>query len=195
MQARCRWVRLLALAPVLLAATAPVSSWTLEDNSAIGFTATQQGRPVDGHFERFSADIVFDLDDLADSRVDVVIDAASIATGHKDRDATLRSAAFFDVERWPEARFTSRAFVHQQGDRYEAHGQLTMRAVTRDVVLPFELTIGTHPEADGALQAKASGELTVKRLDYGVGQGDFASTATVGDEVVIRIAIVARRPR
>lgn len=188
-------MRMLALALMLLAATAQADSWTPEDGSAIGFTATQQGRPVDGRFERFSADIDFDPDDLAHSRVDVVIDVASIATGHKDRDATLRSASFFDVERWPEARFASGDFVHQQGDRYEAHGQLTMRDVTRNVVLPFELTIGAHPDAGAALQAKANGELTIKRLDYGVGQGDFASTATVGDEVVIRIAIVARRPR
>lgn len=190
-----RSLLLVPLALGVLIGTARAESWTLEDDSAVGFTATQQGRPVDGHFERFDADLDFDPDDLGSSRVDVVIDAASIATGHKDRDAALRSSSFFDVERWPEARFTSGEFVHQQGARYEAHGQLTMRDVTRDVVLPFELTIGAHPAAGDALQATAAGALTVKRLDYGVGQGDFASTGTVGDEVVIRIRVVARRPR
>ena len=63
------------------------------------------------------------------------------------------------------------------------------------MVLPFELTIGPQPDEAGKLQAKASGELAIARLDYGVGQGDFASTKTVGDEVVIRIAITATRPR
>jgi polyisoprenoid-binding protein YceI len=76
-----------------------------------------------------------------------------------------------------------------------AQGALTIRDVTREVALPFELTIGPHPDAAGQLQARASGELAIARLDYGVGQGDFASTRTVGDEVVIRIAIDATRPR
>jgi polyisoprenoid-binding protein YceI len=186
---------LLLLAVVLLAGGARAQEWTLEDGSAIGFTATQQGSPVDGRFERFSATIAFVPDDLAASRVAVVIDTASIATGHKDRDALLRSASFFEVERWPEARFASHAFAHTDGDRYQAQGELTMRDVTRDVVLPFELTIGPDPAAADRLQAEARGALTIRRLDYGLGQGDFASTRTAGDEVVIRIRIVASRPR
>jgi polyisoprenoid-binding protein YceI len=184
-----------ALAMLALPGAARAASWTVADGSAIGFTATQQGRPVDGRFERFVATIEFDPDDLTHSRIEVEIDTASIATGHKDRDAALRSDSFFDVGRWPSARFASGAIVHDQGDRYEARGELTIRDVTRRVVLPFELTIAPQPGAAGALQAKASGELTIARLDYGVGQGDFASTGTVGDEVVIRIAITATRPR
>ena len=81
--------------------------------------------------------------------------------------------------------------MHRGGDRYEAHGQLTIRDVTRDVVLPFELTI---EETGGGKVANAVGELTISRLDYGVGQGEWASTKTVGEEVVIRIEIVASAP-
>jgi polyisoprenoid-binding protein YceI len=184
---------LLALA--LLAHPARGQSWTVEDASTIGFTATQQGQPVAGRFERFTAEIVLDPAALADSRIDVVIDTGSIATGHKDRDAALRSASFFEVERWPTARFTSEEIVHEQGDRYLARGQLTIRDVTREVTLPFELTTGPDPDAADRLRAAARGELSIARLDYGVGQGDFASTRTIGDEVVIRIALDATRPR
>jgi polyisoprenoid-binding protein YceI len=195
MRSLCRSLTLVPLGLWLLGGSPLAASWIVEDGSAIGFTATQQGSPVDGRFERFSATIAVAPDDLAASRVAVVIDTASIATGHKDRDALLRSASFFEVERWPEARFTSGAFAHTDGDRYHAQGVLTMRDVTRDVVLPFELTIGPDPAAADRLQAEASGALTIKRLDYGLGRGDFASTRTVGDEVVIRIRIVASRPR
>jgi polyisoprenoid-binding protein YceI len=184
---------LLALA--LLAHPAHGQSWSIEDASTIGFTATQQGQPVDGRFERFTAEIVLDPAALEGSRIDVVIDTGSIATGHKDRDAALRSASLFEVERWPTARFTSEEIVHEQGDRYLARGQLTIRDVTREVTLPFELTIGPDPDAADRLRAQAQGELSIARLEYGVGQGDFASTRTVGDEVVIRIAIDATRPR
>ena len=61
-------------------------------------------------------------------------------------------------------------------------------------MLPFELTIAADPAAAGRLLATAEGELTISRLDYGVGQGDWASTRTVGEEVVIRIEIRATRP-
>jgi polyisoprenoid-binding protein YceI len=169
--------------------------WKVDDGSQIRFTALQQGSPVQGRFDRFSAKITFDPDDLARSQVEVEIDAASIDTGHKDRDTALRSSFFFDVQHWPSARFTSGRFSHLQGDAYEAHGALTIRDVTRDVVLPFELTIGSDPAAPGRLLATARGALTISRLDYGIGQGEWASTKTVGAPVVIDIEVRASRPR
>ena len=98
--------RSLSLAPIALLLAMPgalAQSWQIEDGSRIGFTAFQQGSPVEGRFESFTAEISFDPDDLADSRVEVEIDAASITTGHKDRDTTLRSSGFFDVATWPTA--------------------------------------------------------------------------------------------
>jgi polyisoprenoid-binding protein YceI len=178
----------------LLLAT-PVQSapaWTIEDGSAIRFTAYQEGAPVDGGFGDFTAQIVFDPNDLAASRVAVGIDTASVATGHKDRDTALRSSSFFDVARWPSATFVSERLSHQGGDRYEAHGRLTIRDVTREVILPFQLSI---QEDGGERRADAHGELTISRLDYGVGQGEWASTGTVGEEVVIRLDIIASAPR
>jgi polyisoprenoid-binding protein YceI len=191
-------VRPAVLALVLLGAmpgAARAASWTLEDGSAIRFEAYQQGAPVQGGFERFIADIVFDPDDLAGSRIAVEIDTASIATGHRDRDTALRSANLFDVEQWPTARFASAELEHLGGDAYQAHGQLTIRDVQRDVVLPFTLAITGHPSEPGLLQAQASGELAISRLDYGVGQGEWASTAMVGEKVVIAIEIVAAARR
>ena len=145
-----------ALLLPLLAPAALAAGWSLADGSAIGFTALQQGSPVEGRFERFSAEIELDPADLAQSSIDVTIDVASIATGHKDRDAALRSASFFEVARWPQARFASGEVVHLAGERYEARGELTMRDVTRAVVLPFTLTIAPDP-ADGRAAAGARG--------------------------------------
>ena len=186
----------LALAGLLLSLqSAGAQVWTVQDGSQIGFTALQQGSPVEGRFDRFTADIAFDPKDLGKSRVDVRIDTTSIDTGHKDRDTTLRSAAFFDVQHWPMARFRSLQLSHRKGDAYEAKGELTIRDVTKNVVLPFTLTIGAAPGATGQLLAVAKGELTISRLDYGLGQGDWASTKTVGAPVVIHLDIRATRPR
>jgi polyisoprenoid-binding protein YceI len=187
----------LLLPSLLLAGPAQAAaSWTLQkDTSRIGFTAFQKEQPVEGSFASFDAKIVFDEEELGASRVDVTIDAASIDTGHKDRDATLRGSSFFEVETWPTARFESDELVHKGGESYEARGRLTMRDVTRDVTLPFDLTITDHPSEQGPLLAEADGEITISRLEFGIGQGDFASTSTVGEEVIIRIEIDATRPR
>jgi polyisoprenoid-binding protein YceI len=187
----CRFAA--GLASLLLAAPAQAApTWTIEDGSAIRFTASQEGAPVDGSFGDFTAEILFDPDDLAASRVTVGIDTASVATGHKDRDTALRSSSFFDVARWPSATFVSERLSHEGGDRYEARGRLTIRDVTREVILPFRLSI---QEDDGRARAAAQGELTISRLDYGVGQGEWASTGTVGEEVVIHLEIIASAPR
>jgi polyisoprenoid-binding protein YceI len=178
---------------LLLAAPAQAApTWTIEDGSAIRFTAYQEGAPVDGSFGDFTAEIVFDPNDLAASRVTVGIDTASVATGHKDRDTALRSSSFLDVARWPSAGFISERLSHEGGDRYEARGRLTIRDVTREVVLPFQLSLQQEGERR---RADAQGELTISRLDYGVGQGEWASTGTVGEEVVIRLEIIASAPR
>jgi polyisoprenoid-binding protein YceI len=172
-------------------AAGAAATWTLEDGSAITFTALQQGALVPGSFRDFTAEILFEPDDLAGSRLVVEIATASVATGHKDRDATLRSAAFFDVATWPSATFTSDRLVSRGGDRYEAHGRLTIRDISRDVVLPFQLQIEANA---GRRAARATGELTISRLDYGIGQGEWAATKTVGADVVIHIEIVASAP-
>ncbi len=181
----------LALASPAIAAEA----WTVADTSRIGFTAFQKDQPVEGGFESFTAEVAFDLEDLEASWVEVIIDAASITTGHKDRDATLRNTSFFDVAQWPTARFVADRLQHQGGTAYEAAGQLTIRDVAKDVILPFELAIADHPDDPDRLLATAKGELTISRLDYGVGQGDWASTSTVGADVIIRIEVEATRPR
>ena len=114
----------LALAGLLLSLqSALAQAWTVEDGSQVRFTALQQGSPVEGGFDRFTADITFYPKDLGKSLVDVQIDTTSIDTGHKDRDTTLRSSAFFDVQRWPMARFRTLQLSHRKGDAYEATGR------------------------------------------------------------------------
>lgn len=165
--------------------------WTVEQGSRIGFVATQSGAPVEGAFEDFTAEIVFDPENLAVSRVAVVIQVASVNSQSKDRDEMIRSAPLFDAAQWPAARFEAERFNDLGGGSYEAAGSLTLRDVTLPVVLPF--TLATE-ERGGSLHAKASGELAVQRLDYGVGQGLWQDTSVVGNEVTIKIDIQASRP-
>ena len=124
-----------------------------------------------------------------------MIDVGSINSDSRDRDQVIRSKDLFDVATWPTALFEAPRFDHQGDGLYEAHGQLTMRDVTRDVVLPFQLTIEDHPDDAARLRAHAVGELSVLRLDYGVGQGQWQDTSVVADDVLIKIDIIATRPK
>jgi polyisoprenoid-binding protein YceI len=115
------------------------------------------------------------------------MDMRTAATGAKDVDDMMLGRDFLDAGRSSEARFTSTAVSHRGGDAYEARGQLTLRDVTRDVILPFTLRIQDR-------QANARGRLLIKRLDYGIGRNEWAATNYVANEVTIEITVVAARP-
>ncbi len=162
-------------------------AWTVTpDDGGIEFTGTQLGATFEGEFESFNADIVFSPDDLAGSKVVVVIDIASADSGNPDRDSQIKTADWFDVAQWPTARFETKSFREIGPNQYEAVADLTIRDVTREVVLPFRL------EIDGN-EADAEGTVVIKRTDFGVGQGEWSDTSQVGDEVTIRIDLDATR--
>ena len=98
---------------------------------------------VRGQFSRWTGSLETPGRDFARASLDVAIDASSIDTGVADRDAHLRSADFFDVERYPEITFTSTRVTQAAADRLRVTGALTIKGVTRDVVLDVEATRST----------------------------------------------------
>lgn len=171
------------------AADAP--TWTVDhDASRVGFVAEQSGSPVPGEFTAFDAEIAFGREALEVSRVEVEIEVASVDAGSADRNDTITSQQLFHAEKYPTARFVAGDFTHKQDDRYVAHGELTMRGETHPVDLPFTLDVA---RTNGTLEATATGEVTVKRLRWGIGQGVWRNTGMVPNAVDIEIEIVATR--
>ena len=182
-----------AFAGLLLAAmvTHAAAAWTTDPaQSRLEFTATLAGGDFDGAFRRFQANIDFDPADLEGSRFRVEIEAASADTGDADRDLALKGADFFAVERWPRARFLADRFVALGNGRFEALGRLTIRDTSREVRLPFRF----QAAADGK-PAILAGGTTIRRLDYGVGQGEWQDTQWLGDEVRIRFTLQLQRQK
>jgi cytochrome b561/polyisoprenoid-binding protein YceI len=175
-----------AVAPTAEPAPAGPVAWKVQKGSTLGFSTTWAGDPLQGRFERWSANIAFSPDDLAHSKVTVTIDVSSAKTGDEQRDASLPSSDWFDAATHPKAVFTAARFDHPGGDRYVAHGTLNLRGVTKPVDLPFRLTIA------GAT-AKVAGETSLDRLAFGVGQGDFAATDQVPAKVAVRVELTAVR--
>jgi polyisoprenoid-binding protein YceI len=152
-------------------------------HSHLGFTANQSGGDFEGQFDKFTAQIAFADNDLAGSHFDVEVDTGSVSTGDDERDTALRSADLFDVERYPKAHFVSTRFTRKAAGQYEAAGKLTIRDVTRDIVVPFSFANGNE---SGKAVATLKGGITLNRLDYGVGQGDWKDTTLVGNEVRVK---------
>lgn len=165
--------------------------WNIDNNhSNILFKINHFFNEIPGTFHDFGGEVVFDPENAGNSAFDIEIMVASVDTNVQDRDEHLRTDDFFDAQSYPTMHFSSSEVRHVEGNNYVAHGQLRIKDVTREVELPFEfLGVREHLMRDNTLVAGLHGNLTINRTDFGVGVGDFASTAVIGDEVNIEITL------
>jgi len=179
-----RWLLLFLFLPVLTFAAVP--AWkVIPDQSFIKFTATQNNAPVSGTFKTFSADIHFDPTQLNASSVKVTINIDSLSTSYSDVATALKTAEWFDVKQFPRAVFQATQFTKIGDNIYRADGTLTIRDKTLPIALPFIL------ERYSKTAAEATGKITIKRTQFNVGSGQWASTKEVKDDVQIELKIVA----
>jgi polyisoprenoid-binding protein YceI len=172
----------------------PQDVWTIDPTkSSLSFSVAQVGAIVSGRFPAWTGEIVLDPAALAAARIDIRIAMPPVTTNNRDVDSLIKGPNFLDVLKFPEARFVASSVVARGGERYEAQGKLTIRDVTRDAILPFTLTIADDPARPGRLSATARGRLILKRLDFGVGQNEWAGTGQVANEVTVDLNVVAGR--
>jgi polyisoprenoid-binding protein YceI len=163
------------------------TQWTLQPKeSKLTFVGTQAGAQFEGVFEKFTADIKFDPQDLPGSRFDVRIDTGSVNTRDSERDEIIKSEELFAAKQFPAARYVADKFTARGPGKYSATGKLTLRNVTREVPIEF-----TFENKSGSAWLK--GSATLKRLDFGVGQGDWKDTSSVADEVQVRFVLLLRQ--
>jgi len=192
---RC-WFALACLILLPLPSLAgPQDAWTVDPKaSSLSFSVAQVGSIVSGRFPTWTGEIVLDPASLAGARIDIKIDTRPASTNNRDVDSLMKGPNFLDVQKFPEARFVATS-ISGGGDRYEARGKLTIRDVTRDANLPFTLAITDDPAQPGRVRATARGRIILKRLDYGVGQNEWAATGQVANEVTVDLNIVAGRSK
>lgn len=173
------------LVSIFGAAPVAAAPWKLDvAKSQLAFSGTQTGTVFKGHFARFSAQIDFDPDHLETSHIVVVVDPASAVTGDMQRDKALIEKDWFDTAQFPQAKFVTTAIRKTGANAYTAAGVLTLRGVTKPVILPFMLAItGTT--------AHAKGHLDLVRTSFGIGQGAWSTGQWVALDVGVDIDIVA----
>ncbi|MCM2296464.1 YceI family protein [Rhodoferax sp.] len=154
----------------------------LTSQSSIAFEVKQMGVPVQGHFKKFDAQISFDAAKLATSKVTLAVDIASATLGAPEMDAELPKATWFNTAKFPQAQFTSSAFKSLGGGKYEVAGKLAIKGQSHDVTVPLAMS------QNGATTT-ATGVLPIKRLAFRIGEGDWADTSMVADDVQVRFKL------
>jgi polyisoprenoid-binding protein YceI len=166
-------------------ATAAAAAYTGDaQQSRLEFVGVQAGADFKGVFHKFTTAVEFAPDALTSSLIDVQIDMNSVDSMDKDRDGTIRGKDVFDIAHFPTAHYVTKS-ISKTASGFTAIGSLTLHGVTKDVPVEFQFT----PAAGGA---KLDGSARIKRLDFGVGQGDWKSTEWVGDAVKISFSLVLK---
>lgn len=184
----------LALAP-----RAEAREWTIDNHHTQAvFSIGHIVGNVTGFFNQFGG-VILDPDLPRGGMIDIEIRVDSVYTGVKQRDDHLRTADFFDVAKFPLMHFTSTKIVPMGDGWYEAHGALTIKDVTKPIVLPFTLTEPVpYPQMPGMECQDVRGfsaHYSLNRLDFGVGDGKFLKMGIVDDAVGINLTGELLSPR
>ncbi len=163
--------------------------WKLDkDHTSVNFDVKHFFSTVNGNFNDFDGNFRFHADDLKNSRFSFVIPVSSINTNNQKRDDHLRSDDFFDAANHPEIRFESDRIEKKSSNNYVAHGNLTIKDITRKVSVPFKVTgLMQHPMMEDTRILGLAFETQLDRSDYQVGVGNWASDMVVGDKVGVAV--------
>ena len=172
-------------------------SWQFDTgHTHIGFTGRHlMVSTVRGEFEKFSGTVEFDEHDLTRSKAEIQIEAASVNTHNAQRDEHFRSADFFDVERYPYITFKSKRVVMQDAHYGQLIGDLTIRNITREVVLDGEYS-GVSQSPWNTYSAGFSLRGKVNRKDWGLNWNMVLAGGglVAGDEITLAIDLELTMP-
>ncbi len=177
------------------AASAPLA--VDSNHSSVSFNLPILGglSKVTGKFGQFKADLNFDKSDITKSSVVATIRADSISTGIGARDNHLKTADFFDVEKYPEITFKSKK-VEKKGGKYILTGDFSMHGVTKEISFPFTISGSCADKKAEAVDGPCgfSATLQLNRKDYGIAYERKDNADFMGDVVNVDLSILTQKP-
>jgi polyisoprenoid-binding protein YceI len=177
----------------LKTAIATTTTYSIDKaHSEVTFQVRHLLTKVRGRFSNFNGTIEYDEENPERSLVDVEVKSASIDTNDRDRDAHLRSADFFDVEKIPALTFRSGSIRRKTGDTFAVTGDLTIHGVARSVSFDVSF-LGKAKDPWGNERIAFEAETTINRRDFGLAWNAALETGgfLVGDEVKIALSVQA----
>ncbi len=170
--------------------------WKIDpDLSEVKFVASKFREPLEGSFKSFQVDIEFDPEAPRAGRIKVEIDTASVSTGVAKIDELLRQPDWFATESHPVALFEASGFDKIDDNRYAIEGIIKLKGKSEKILLEANVDVEDDPSQAGRLVAKASSEITIKRLEFLVGTGPWADVGALADEVKLLLKFAATRPK
>ena len=169
-------------AGLLVAVSAQAQQQLVPAQSSIEFAAKQMGVPMQGHFRKFDAQLSFDPAKPESSRIRFSVDTGSATMGARETDAELPKPTWFNVPKFPQAQFESSSIKALGGGKFDVAGTLTIKGNAQSVVVPVTLT-------QSGASTTAVGALPIKRLAFKIGDGEWADTSMVADEVQVKFKL------
>jgi polyisoprenoid-binding protein YceI len=178
------WPAAALLATALHAAPALAETGKLvPTQSEVQFVTKQMGVPVDGRFKSFDAQVTLDLNKPETGSVIFSIDMLSASLGVPETDAEMPKPTWFNAAKFPKATFKSSAIKGLGGGKFEVAGKLDIKGTARDVTVPVTIT-------QAGPNSTATGSFVLKRLEYKIGDGEWADTTVVANDVTVKFKLV-----
>ncbi len=169
-----------------------MSIWKIDTvHSQIGFKVKHlMVSTVRGNFDKFEGSITSSDDSFENAEAELIVDMGSVNTKNEMRDNHLRSADFFEIETYPSLSFKSKSFKKKENTKFEVIGDLTLRGVTREIILNAVFN-GLSIGMDGGRVASFDASGYISRKDYGLLWNKIIESGgvTVSDEVTLEISV------
>lgn len=159
------------------------TNWKASD-AEVKFAIKNAGLTVNGSFSGFTGDFLFSPESLNTSRITASVAVATIKTGVEARDKHLKKEEYFNATNYPLITIQSKFFVKAEDGTYRGYFKLTLKGITKDIMIPFKFEHG------GGTVAALSGSFKLNRLDYQVGK----SSIILSDDVEVSIKINLVKP-
>ena len=147
--------------------------------SSIRFVTKQMNVPVEGQFKRFDATVAFDPSKPEATKAEFEVDVTSIDLGNAEGETEAKRKVWLNVDAFPKAKFVAESVKPAGPGKFVATGPLTIKGLSQPITAPFTLV-------DAAGVRTVEGQFTMKRLPFKIGEGPWADTDTVADEVLVR---------
>ena len=170
---------------ILLLAAAPLHAATWQAvpaKSKLTFQASYEGEAFEGRFATFTPTVAFDAADPAKISITALVDVTSVDTRNQERDDALKSQEFFAASSYPQARFATKS-CSGKAPEFSCEAKLAIRNRERPIAFPFTWTAN----ADGT--ATLAANVSLNRLDFDVGTGDWADTALIPNAVKVTVEL------
>lgn len=154
------------------------------DKINVVFVAKQMGAPVEGKFKSAKGNVAFDPTQLSASKAEFEINTDSIDLGLPEINTEVKKIAWFNTAKFPKATFVSTSIKPKGGTNFDVVGRLTIKGITKDISMSANIR-----QKPGGI-TEAEGTLTIKRLDYKIGEGSWADTTTIANDVQIKVTFL-----